>query len=64
MLEQWNPGHFSYPILQQSSIPIPHVLWPDPSLVLGYKFYPMGSQYGRNMVTDMRCRAEHNCYLD
>jgi len=33
--------------------------WPDPSLVLGYKFYPMGSQYGHNMVTDMRCRAEH-----
>jgi len=33
--------------------------WPDPSLVLGYKFYPMGSQYGRNMVTDMRCGVEH-----
>ncbi len=38
--------------------------WPDPSLVLGYKFYPMGSKYGRNMVTDMRCGPEHNSYLD
>jgi len=33
--------------------------WPDPLLVLGYKFYSMSSQYGRNMVTDMRCRTEH-----
>ena len=36
----------------------------NPLLVLGYKFYPMGSQYGRNMVTDMRCGAEYNPYLD
>ena len=31
----------------------------NPSLVLGYKFYPMGSKYGCNMVTDMRCGAQH-----
>ncbi len=37
--------------------------WPDPSFVLGYKFYPMGSPYGRNMVTDMRCNAEHKLLL-
>jgi hypothetical protein len=32
---------------------------PDPSLVLDYKLYPMSSKYGRNMVMDMRCGAEH-----
>jgi len=55
-MEPWN---FSHPILQQSSIPIPHALWSDLSLVLDYKLYPMSSKYGCNMVTDMRCGAEH-----
>jgi len=34
---------------------------PDPSLVSGYKFYPMCSKYGCDMVTGMRCGPEANC---
>jgi hypothetical protein len=36
----------------------------DPPFVLSYELEPMHSKYGRNMITDMSCGAQHNLYLE
>jgi len=36
----------------------------DPPFVLSYEMDPMHSKFGRNMITDMSCGAQHNLYLE
>ncbi len=44
----------------QSVSALPRSLWSDPPFVLSHELEPMHSKYGRNMITDMSCGAQHN----
>ena len=48
------------PFFQYSTIPAPHILlvW-SIVFVLEYELYPMGSKYGRDVVTNMRGGTKH-----